>query len=91
MTIKIEDYVLESTSSQGFDLYSISETKKGTKIGAETRSLVGYNMHFKKCLKEIVRLNMHNKLLTVTLNEFIDLYSEEVDRIEKLLEKVYGE
>lgn len=88
MTIKIENYLLEAETEGGFTLIALSKTKSGKNVGAETRSVMGYNMPFEKCLKNIIHENITKEDVTVSLEKFLDIYGKEVKKIQRLADMV---
>lgn len=87
MIIKVEKYVLsQSTNSNGFDLSEVVEkTKKETGEKYAGEKPIGYDMRLETCVETIVMNNLKEKEDVVGLNEFIEVFKEEKQKISNLL------
>lgn len=80
----------------GFDLFKLVKGKrKGegsitvpTGEEYQREDLVGYYSDLENVIKKIIHLRLSSKEETVTLKEYLEVYREQVDKIEKLLSQV---
>ena len=92
MTITFRDYTMEASSDGGFNLTKKVTREKGNIRGKqgtgehyEDEQLIGYNMTLESCVKKIIHINHCSKEDKLSLKEYIDMYKEEVKKIEQLL------
>lgn len=85
MTIKIEDYQMESHKEGGFDLYRLSETKSGKSVGKETKILMGYNMSAERCVNVMIHENIHSLEIATDLRGYIAQYKKEKTKFSELM------
>ena len=88
MKIKLENYIIELNSFQGYDLIKIGTVAKGDNAGRETFTIIGYAMAMKNCIKKIVHLNLAAKESELTLKEFLEEYKKETTRMVNLIKDV---
>lgn len=77
----------------GFDLYKFVEGRRkgegsiGNPIGEiyKREDLVGYYTNLESIIKKIIHLRLTNKEDIVTLQEYLQIYREQIDRVEKLI------
>lgn len=92
--IKIINEEFEITQIKNFNLYELklmTTVNSGKENEHKKMKLYISNVSFINALKTIISQNLSNKEISISLSEYVKLYSDEVDRICKLLENTKQE
>jgi len=87
MQIKIENYLLVSQETGGFDLVEIKKAKsKNSDKNYIRKEIIANNVSEKKALKLIVAKTNHNNPITLSFPQYLVELKTQYDRIEKLFD-----
>jgi len=82
---------MEASEEGGFNLTKlvkrnkVDDNKNPTGETYDFDFLIGYNMKLESCIKKIIHINHCSKEDKLSLKEYIEMYKEEVEKIEQLL------
>lgn len=85
MTIKEEDFILESVPDTAF--YDLQLLKKSPKTKKEEFKQAGYGIPLDHCIKLIIKNRLSNKQDTYTLREYLKAFQEESKSIKELFKQ----
>lgn len=89
IVIEDNDFKMEQVKfSPFFDLSLMVPVNEGKSNERYEMKLIGYGMTFESCLKRIVSYKLENYDQVCTLQEYVDLYKQEVDSIMTLFKKI---
>lgn len=87
MQIKIENYLLVSQETGGFDLVEIKKAKKTeSKTGYIRKQIIAHNISERRAIKIIVAKTNHNNPITLSFPQYLIELKTQYDRIEKLFD-----
>ena len=87
--IVVENYLIEKDSITGYNLYKVSISQKGKSIGKPIQVNLGWNMPLCVAIKKIIEEGVKENRTTMTLNDFLELYRNETDKVVELVQKEF--
>ena len=89
IVIKDSDFeMVQVKTSPFFNLSILTPINEGKENERFEMKLFGYGMTFEQCIKEVVNLKLSRIDKTITVSEYIKLYAEEVNKIERLVQTI---
>lgn len=92
MEIKIDNYVIELDRDTGYNAYFEYEIpefdgtgKRNKGAGEANRRLISYNTTMERAVKNIIHDKLSNEEVQISLEEFIERYKAESERINGML------
>lgn len=83
MKIRVENFVIESDTISGYNLFEEKTRAKGNNQGKKFLDIVGWNMTFDRAILKIAEKNISAINNTLDLNAFLELYRAENARLIK--------
>ena len=89
LVIKDSDFeMVQVKTSPFFNLSILTPINEGKENERFEMKLFGYGMTFEQCIREVVNLKLSRIDKTITVSEYIKLYAEEVNKIERLVQTI---